>query len=108
VWSLLHEDLRPVASTVLPASTRISRPDGRKDQKVSIKYRSQIPNPDLGDAGATADAEDEGWEDEDTAANDEGDGDGDSAAAAPAPAKIPAQFMLDGAGLDPRGDLCRR
>ena len=33
LWSLLHEDLRPVASTVLPASTQISRPDGRKEQK---------------------------------------------------------------------------
>jgi len=92
---------------VLPASTRISRPDGRRDQKVSISYRAQIPNPDLGDAGSTADSEDEGWEDEDTAASD--DGDGDAAAPTPAtPAKIPPQFMLDGAGLDPRGDLCRR
>jgi hypothetical protein len=107
LWSLLHDELRPVEATVLPASTRISRPDGRKDQKVSISYRAQIPNPDLGDAGATADPEDEGWEDEDTAASD--DGDGDAAAPTPAtPAKIPPQFMLDGAGLDPRGDLCRR
>jgi len=117
LWSLLHEDLRPVATTVLPESTRISRPDGRKEQKVSISYRSQIPNPDLGDAGASAEADDEGWEDEDTAAADGEDGnggeDGDSAAATPAPApaapaKIPPQFMLDGAGLSPRGDLCRR
>ena len=108
LWSLLHEELRPVEATVLPASTRISRPDGRKDQKVSISYRAQIPNPDLGDAGAAAEPEDEGWEDEDTAASDDGDGDGDAAAPAAAPAKIPPQFMLDGAGLDPRGDLCRR
>lgn len=118
VWSLLHEDLRPVGGTVLPASTKISRPDGRRDQRVSISYRSQLPNPQLGDAATVREAEDEGWEDEDTAAaagDDDDDGGGweDPAAApgaAPAPvtpAKIPAQFMLDGAGLSPRGDLCR-
>ncbi len=115
VWSLLHEDLRPVGSTVLPASTKISRPDGRRDQKVSISYRSQVPDPDLGETAPTAVGEDEGWEDEDTAAAAEDDG-GDTdegapfedPAAPPAPAKIPAQFQIDGAGLSPRGDLCRR
>ena len=119
VWSLLHEDLRPVGATVLPESTKISRPDGRRDQRVSISYRSQIPNPQLGDA-TVSEAEDEGWEDEDTAAAGDDDGDGDDGgdgggwedpSAAPAtpvaPAKIPAQFLLDGAGLRPRGDLCR-
>lgn len=118
LWSLLHEELRPVSTTVLPASTKISRPDGRRDQRVSISYRSQVPNPDLGDAAPGSDGEDEGWEDEDTAAADDG-GEGDEgwedpatgtpAPAAPvAPPKIPAQFQLDGAGLSPRGDMCRR
>jgi len=110
-WSLLHEGLRPVGGTVLPASTRISRPDGRKDQRVSINYRTQRVDPNLGDAGPGAEADDEGWEDEDTAAAAEG-GDDETEAAAPAlpaaPAKIPSQFILDGAGLTPRGDVCRR
>ena len=67
-------------------------------------------------------SDDEGWEDEDTAAA-EGEAGGAAGAeeagdaaspeapaapVAPTPAKIPAQFMLDGAGLSARGDLCRR
>ena len=116
-WTLLHEELRPVAATVLPASTRISRPDGRKDLRVSISYRAQIVDPDLGDASPGAEADDEGWEDEDTAAAAEAGEDpaegGDDAPATtpalpPAPAKIPPQFILDGAGLVARGDVCRR
>jgi hypothetical protein len=119
VWSLLHEDLRAVGDTVLPASTRISRPSGRRDERVSITYRSQVPDPDLGEASATPGSEDDGWEDEDTAAADEGEGseagagseDGAAAASAPAPTpapKVPPQFLLTSDGLSPRGDLCRR
>ena len=107
-WTLLHEELRPVAATVLPASTRISRPDGRKDQRVSISYRAQVVDPDLGDASPGAEADDEGWEDEDTAAAAEGGDAAPAPALPPAPAKIPPQFILDGAGLAPRGDVCRR
>ena len=116
-WTVLHEDLRPVDSTILPARTRISRPDGRKEERVTITYSTQMPNPDLGDAGA-AESDDEGWEDEDTAGAAEDAGDAGEAPAAapatptpapaPAPAKIPPQFTLDSAGLPSRGDLCRR
>ena len=72
---------------------------------------------DLGDASPGAEADDEGWEDEDTAAAAEAGEDpaegGDDAPATtpalpPAPAKIPPQFILDGAGLVARGDVCRR
>lgn len=118
VWTLRHEDLRTVGTTVLPESTWVSRPDGRREEKVTIRYRSQIPEPDLGDAGSTPDSDDEGWEDEDTAAAAEDEAGAEEGAEspeaapapapAPAPAKIPPQFMLDGAGLSPRGDLCRR
>jgi hypothetical protein len=116
VWSLLHEELRPVGGTVLPARTRLSRPSGRRDERVTITYRSQIPEPDLGeDASPDAGNEDEGWEDEDTAASSDAEGDEPGAAPAPvaappspAPSRVPPQFKLDGAGLSPRGDLCRR
>jgi hypothetical protein len=119
VWTLRHEELRAVGTTVLPASTWVSRPDGRRDEKVTIRYRSQIPEPDLGDATSTPDSDDEGWEDEDTAAAAEDETGAEEGAespeaspapapVAPAPAKIPPQFMLDGAGLSARGDLCRR
>ena len=115
LWSLLHEDLRRVDATILPARTRISRPNGRRDERVVITYRTQIPDPDLGDADAGTDGEDDGWEDEDTAADattapsdpasDEPPAD---ARPTPAPSRVPPQFKLDGAGLTPRGDLCRR
>ena len=119
VWSLMHEELRPVAGAVLPTRTRISRPAGRRDERVTITYNSQIPDPDLGEASASSDNEDEGWEDEDTAVADDGDdghagdvaGAQDMPPSAPTPApvkKIPPQFFLDGDGLSPRGDLCRR
>ncbi len=116
VWTLRHEDLRAVGTTVLPESTWVSRPAGRREEKVTIRFRSQIPEPDLGDAGGTSEGEDEGWEDEDTAAAGDGasteNGDDPNPEAAlpatPSAAKIPLQFMLDGAGLSPRGDLCRR
>lgn len=118
VWTLRHEELRTVGTTVLPASTWVSRPSGRREEKVSIRFRSQIPEPDLGEASSAPESDDEGWEDEDTAADDDGEVSGADgaeagaeapvAAPAPAPVKIPPQFMLDGAGLSPRGDLCRR
>ncbi len=117
VWSLMHEDLRPVAGTMLPASTRISRPNGRRDERVTITYRSQLPEPDLGEVSASPEGEDEGWEDEDTAAAAEGEDEFTDATEPgapppqpqpPPPAKIPPQFTLDGDGLSPRGDLCRR
>ncbi len=113
MWSVLHEELRRVDGTVLPSRTRISRPSGRREERVTISYRSQIPNPDLGDSPGV-NGEDEGWEDEDTAAaGDEGDVGDAGEAAPPAPAaapasRVPPQFKLDGAGLSPRGDLCRR
>jgi len=110
VWSLLHEDLRPVRGAVLPARTRISRPSGRREERVTITYRGQLPEPDLGDASPGPTSDDEGWEDEDTAADeasDEADADV-TATAAPAAPRVPSQFKLDGAGLTPRGDLCRR
>ena len=120
VWTVLHEDLRPVDSTILPARTRISRPDGRKEERVTITYSTQLPNPDLGDA-APAESDDEGWEDDDsTDAPDPTAPPTDATAeppttaapaptpAAPTPPKIPPQFTLDSAGLPSRGDLCRR
>ena len=118
VWTLRHEELRAVGTTVLPASTLVSRPSGRREEKVIIRYRSQIPEPDLGEASGAPESDDEGWEDEDTAAAAEAeagaDEGGDAAPdapprpVAPTPAKIPAQFMLDSAGLSSRGDLCHR
>lgn len=127
-WTVLHDDLRPVDNTILPARTRISRPSGRREERVTITYSTQLPNPDLGDTEAP-ESDDDGWEDEDTAAtpaaaDDDGwedpaaapPADGQPAPATPAPApapakptppKIPPQFTLDSAGLPPRGDLCR-
>lgn len=119
-WTVLHEDLRPVDDTILPARTRISRPSGRREERVTITYSTQLPDPDLGDAGVSESDED-GWEDEDTAgapaADDDGWEDGEAPPPAPDPAptpapkpaaaKIPPQFTLDSAGLPPRGDLCR-
>ena len=120
VWTLRHEELRAVGTTVLPAATWVSRPGGgRREEKVTIRFRSQIPEPDLGEASSTPESDDEGWEDEDTAAADDDEGSAEGGAeagsvspalppAAPAPVKVPPQFMLDSAGLSPRGDLCRR
>jgi hypothetical protein len=113
VWTVLHEDLRPVDSTILPARTRISRPDGRREERVTITYSTQLPNPDLGDAAAP-ESDDEGWEDEDStdaAPGAEAPTEPADAAPAPTPAPprtIPPQFILDSAGLPSRGDLCRR
>jgi hypothetical protein len=125
IWTVLHEDLRPVDGTILPSRTRISRPAGRRDERVTITYQTQLPNPDLGDAAAP-ESDDEGWEDEDTADASDTAAPADPAvpadpaapapvpapapapAAPPAPPKIPPQFTLDSAGLPPRGDLCRR
>lgn len=112
MWTVLHEDLRPVDSTVLPARTRISRPDGRREERVTISYSTQLPNPDLGDA-AGPDADDEGWEDDESGPASEPTTEAEAQLAPVAPAtkpppQIPPQFTLDGAGLTPQGDLCRR
>lgn len=106
-WTVLHEDLRPVDSTVLPAQTRISRPDGRREERVTISYSTQMPNPDLGDA-ASDESDDEGWEDEADAEPSSDESAAPAPTPAPSPAKIPPQFTLDSAGLPSRGDLCRR
>jgi hypothetical protein len=129
LWTILHEDLRPVDDTILPARTRISRPSGRREERVTITYSTQLPNPDLG-GSEIAESDEGGWEDEDTASapapgEDDGgweDGEAPPEGAPPAPAdaapkpapvkpagppKIPPQFTLDSAGLPPRGDLCR-
>ncbi|MCY1011229.1 hypothetical protein OV079_37855 [Nannocystis pusilla] len=121
MWSLLHEELHPVDGTVLPRRTRLAGPSSRRQDLVIITYGAQTVDPALGDSSATASDDDAGWEDEDTASppsdGDGGDGDaspppvpGDTPAAtppAPAEAAIPPQFTLDGAGLAPRGELCR-
>lgn len=113
MWSLLHEDLRPVGGTILPQRTRIVGASERKQDRVLITYNEQVLDPDLGeeegggqvvDSGAGDDGG--GWEGED---------EGGEAAPEPAeatktvapPAQIPPQFTLDSAGLTPRGDLCR-
>lgn len=120
MWSLLHEDLRPVAGTVLPRRTRLAGPSTRRQDLVIITYNAQTVDPELGDSHAAAGDDDAGWEDEDTtSAPAEGEGDEtpvpeDTSTPTPAPAPVPApeapippQFTLDGAGLVPRGELCR-
>ncbi|WP_096329002.1 hypothetical protein [Nannocystis exedens] len=123
LWSLLHEELHPVDGTVLPRRTRLAGPSTRRQDLVIITYGAQTVDPDLGGSSAAAGDDDAGWEDEDTASppsageGDGGDGDaspqpvpGDTSAApppAPAETAIPPQFTLDGAGLAPRGELCR-
>ncbi|MCY1057118.1 hypothetical protein [Nannocystis sp. SCPEA4] len=123
MWSLLHEELHPVDGTVLPRRTRLAGPSTRRQDLVIITYGAQTVDPDLGDsAAAQANEDDAGWEDEDTAAApSEGEGDAPEAPApadtppAPNPSQppaqpepsIPPQFTLDGAGLAPRGELCR-
>ena len=119
MWSLLHEELRPVDGTVLPRRTRLAGPSTRRQDLVIITYGAQTVDPALGDSSAAAGDDDAGWEDEDTASP-PSDAAGDdaspppvpgdtSAATSPAPAEatIPPQFTLDGAGLAPRGELCR-
>lgn len=113
VWTLLHEGLRPVDGTVLPSRTRLAGPSTRRQDLVIITYTAQNVDPDLGDSLPTASEDDAGWEDEDTVAGDTPDADApvpeDISPPAPAHAEapIPPQFTLSGAGLVPRGELCR-
>jgi hypothetical protein len=69
-------------------------------------------------SGAPAASDDEGWEDPDPAAKPEPTSETGAPPPGPEPVrghdgapkvapKIPPQFTLDGAGLSPRGDLCR-
>lgn len=109
LWTIFHEGLRPVAGTVLPLRTRLAGASARKQELVILTYNQQVLDPDLGDspvAAATGGEDDGGgWEDEDT-----GSGDDDATGPAqvtPPVAQVPPQFVLDGAGLSPRGDLCR-
>lgn len=110
LWTIFHEGLHPVAGTVLPLRTRLAGPSTRKQDLVILTYNKQILDPDLGDSpAAAAGGEDDGggWEDEDTGGAEEtGDG-GEPAQPTPPVAQVPPQFMLDSAGLTPRGDLCR-
>lgn len=112
LWTFVHEGLRPVAGAVLPQRTRIAGASARRQELVILTYNAQILDPDLGDSPAAASEGEDGggWEDEDTGgAEERGE---DTAADGPAPAPtgaalVPPQFVLDGAGLTPRGDLCR-
>jgi hypothetical protein len=70
LWSALHEAPHTVDGHTLPSKTIITRPDGRRKQKVTITYRSQEPNPEFMRASdAVVDnggwEEEGGWEDED-------------------------------------------
>ncbi len=122
MWTLEHEDLHTVAGAVLPKRTRISRPAIKGDETVVITYRKQVPNPSLPGVSANAgepeaDTGDEGWDD-DGWGDDEGEWEGEEgatptkptepAAKAPQPAAVPAIFVLSGADLPNRGDLCTR
>ncbi len=90
LWSALHESPHTVDGHTLPSKTIITRPDGRRKQKVTITYRSQEPNPEFMRASdAVVDnggwEEEGGWEDEDDWETEESasaetgtvDGDGD-------------------------------
>jgi len=119
LWTALHEAPHTVAGHTLPGKTVITRPDGRKTQKVTITYRSQEPNPaflapdpDPDDEALTGGAEsagddggwDEGgeWEDEGEWEDDESAGanvegtDQPADAAATAPTKTADPSAPDG------------
>ncbi len=78
MWTALHESPHTVDGHTLPSKTVITRPDRRRNQRVTITYRSQEPNPafmrtpdagsDTGDTGDTGgwDSGDE-WESDDNA-----------------------------------------
>lgn len=138
LWSLAQEGLERVGDTMLPTRTRISAPGKRKDNLVVINYRQRDTDPAFaktsddagGEGGADGGKPDDGggWGEDDGggwegAENDEGWEGGGAEAAKPAEpaqpkpvpaeptkprAKIPAVFVIDGAGLGDRGDLCRR
>jgi len=82
LWSALHESPHTVDGHTLPSKTIITRPDGRRKQKVTISYRSQEPNPKFMRASDTVNDggwdDDGGWEDEEntTGAVDGDGGDG--------------------------------
>lgn len=130
LWSLEHDDFETVGSALLPGKTEVRAPDKNGRSLAIIRYERRDPNPPWA-AEAAADeggadeggAEDEGGEDEGgwEGEEDEGGWEGEdepapkSVVAAPEteppPAarksSIPEVFRLDGAGLAPRGDLCR-
>jgi hypothetical protein len=135
LWSLEHDDFETVGTAVLPGKTEVRAPDKNGRSLAIIRYERRDPNPPWAtqssgaeEGGAEEGGEDEGgwegegdeggWEGED----DEGGWEGEdepaapkSVAAAPETAPVPAAkkssipevFRLDGAGLPPRGDLCR-
>ncbi|HRI06183.1 MAG TPA: hypothetical protein PKW35_00130 [Nannocystaceae bacterium] len=107
-WTVAHEDPHQVGPALLPSRTVISRPGGRKPQRVTITFREQNPAPAFAAGGTGGDDwgdDDSGWEDEDTGGGGE-EGEAEAARPRPAPA-IPAAFVLTGDGLPGRGDLCR-
>ena len=107
IWTIAHESPRTVGAAVLPGKSVITRPDGRRQQKVTITFREQNPDPALGAVGGDDGWDDGGgWEDEDTGGDDPGEGSEAASEVASAPA-IPAVFVLNGDGLPARGDLCR-
>ncbi|MCB9569290.1 MAG: hypothetical protein H6710_19105 [Myxococcales bacterium] len=76
IWTVLHEDPRAVDGATLPSKTVITRPDGRRKQKVTITYKAQEPNPAVLAAADDSGGDDTGWED-DGGWEGEGEGNGD-------------------------------
>jgi hypothetical protein len=132
LWSLEHDDYEPVGTAVLPGKTEVRSPGARRRSIAIIRYEKRDPNPTWathgGENGGENGGEDEGGEDEGGWEGEDEDGwenaeepDADASpgavvAAPEAPAgaaamaeksNVPAVFQLDGAGLAPRGDLCR-
>ncbi|MCA9658410.1 MAG: hypothetical protein KC486_08700 [Myxococcales bacterium] len=62
LWTVLHESPHSVDGHTMPGKTIITRPDGRRKQKVTISYRAQEPNPEfLKQEAAVGDTD--GWDD---------------------------------------------
>lgn len=126
LWTIRHEKLHTVDGVVLPSRTVVRQPTAtRKRRKrrrkkdaleLVIDYSEQVVNPPIAGGGQGGDTWDDEWEDEDgwededspeSASSTEPPApETDQPATEVAPAIAPA-FRLDGAGLTPRGDLCR-
>jgi hypothetical protein len=63
LWTVIHESPHSVDGHTMPGKTVITRPDGRRKQKVTISYRSQEPNPEFLKQAAEVGGDTDGWDD---------------------------------------------
>jgi hypothetical protein len=135
LWELVHDRHGLVGSAILPGRTRIRAPRTGKDNFVLIVYSGRDPDPPWArrttgpaaddptegpgwdDDGGWEDGDDDGWEGEPaeeaetTAPAQKATGAPEGTKGRPTGREVapgpPTIFVLDGAGLSDRGDLCR-